>query len=166
MPKRETRDGRRETHKSQHNHPLSSAINRLPSAVTILAFDYGTSRIGVAVGQTATCTAQELPIIKAVDGIPNADQLTRVINEWQPQLLVVGLPLNMDDSESELSQRARKFANRLRENFLLRVELMDERLSTFSAQGERLNQNKGSTSHQQPLDSVAARLILESWFNR
>lgn len=135
------------------------------STKTILAFDFGTTRIGVAVGQTATCTAQDLAPIKAVDGIPNKDQLNFVIKEWQPNLLLVGLPLNMDGSSSELSKRATKFGNRLKENFAIEVEFMDERLSTFSAKGELLEQGISVNTSDKPVDSIAARLILESWFN-
>lgn len=133
---------------------------------TILAFDFGTTRIGVAVGQTATQTAQALNEIKAVDGIPNNEQMKNVITEWQPNLLLVGLPLNMDGTTSELSKRAKKFGNRLRENFGIDVTFMDERLSTYSAKGELLNQGLRRESENEAVDSIAARLILESWFNQ
>ncbi|HEY5717466.1 MAG TPA: Holliday junction resolvase RuvX, partial [Motiliproteus sp.] len=78
-----------------------------------LAFDFGTTRIGVAVGQAITATASPLPWIKAKDGVPDWSQLERLVREWQPDALVVGLPLNMDGSLCEMSHRARKFANRL-----------------------------------------------------
>ena len=78
-----------------------------------LAFDYGTKAIGVAYGQTLTCTTKALSPLKAQDGVPQWDQIQQLINEWQPHVLIVGLPLNMDGSHSELSQRAEKFARRL-----------------------------------------------------
>ncbi|VEI44850.1 Holliday junction resolvase-like protein [Actinobacillus equuli] len=105
-------------------------------ARTILAFDFGTYSIGCAVGQNITGTAQGLPSFKAQDGIPNWDQIEKVIKEWQPERLVVGLPLNMDGSEQPLTQRAKKFANRLNGRFNLPVELQDERLTTVSAKAE------------------------------
>ncbi|MGQ9424924.1 Holliday junction resolvase RuvX [Gilvimarinus sp. F26214L] len=133
---------------------------------TILAFDFGTRNIGVAVGQTLTRTADELPPLPARDGIPDWDSIGRLLSEWQPQLLVVGLPLNMDGSPSELSARAKKFGNRLHGRFGLQVEMMDERLSTFSAKGEAMNRGHRGDYASNPVDSIAARLILESWFER
>jgi putative holliday junction resolvase len=128
---------------------------------TILAFDYGMRNIGVAVGQTVTRTATELAPLKAENGIPTWEVVARLIADWEPDLLIVGLPLNMDGSESELAVRARKFANRLHGRFGLSVELMDERLSTFTAKGEA--RDRGGY-RDLPVDSIAARLILESWF--
>ena len=123
---------------------------------TALAFDYGTRKIGVAVGQSITGTATALPVLGARDGIPDWEAVGKLIAQWQPAVLVVGLPLNMDGSESELSARARKFANRLHGRFGLVVELEDERLSTRSA---RPFVGKGT----QLLDSHAAAIVLESW---
>src|SRR5690606_23149449 len=80
---------------------------------TVLGFDYGTQRIGVAVGQTITHTATPLAALHARDGVPNWDHIATLISEWRPARLVVGLPLNMDGSESEMCVRAKKFANRL-----------------------------------------------------
>lgn len=133
---------------------------------TILAFDYGTLNIGVAVGQTLTRTANELPSLKAKDGIPDWEAVTKLLAEWKPHLLVVGLPLNMDGTESELATRARKFANRLHGRFGLPVEMVDERLSTFSAKGEAMQRGHRGNYASKPVDSIAARLILEGWFER
>ncbi len=131
----------------------------------VLAFDFGTQRIGVAIGQSITGTAAPLPALKANDGVPNWDHIAALIKEWQPQRLLVGLPLNMDDSESELSARARKFANRLHGRFGLPVELWDERLSSFEARGEMLA--RGLTNFKDgKVDSLSACLILEGWFIR
>ena len=131
---------------------------------TILAFDFGTSQIGAAVGQTVTTTATELATIKARDGIPNWETVKGVIEEWRPDLLVVGLPLNMDGSKFELTNRARKFANRLREKFIITVELVDERLSTVAAKEELFSRGEKFDHRKNPVDSIAARLILETWF--
>ena len=134
-------------------------------AQTIIAFDFGTTRMGVSVGQTATFTAQELPVIPAKDGIPQWDAIQSLMNEWKPNKLVVGLPLNMDGSDNEITVRARKFANRLKERTKLAVDLMDERLSTFSAKSELLEKGAKLNLEKKPVDSIAARLILESWFD-
>lgn len=134
-------------------------------SLSLLAFDYGLKNIGVAYGQSITGTANELPPLAARDGIPNWEQIAKLITEWRPQRLLVGLPLNMDDSESELSQRARKFANRLHGRFGLPVELFDERLTTrLAKEAARERGHKGNYATK-PVDSIAARLFLESWFN-
>lgn len=133
---------------------------------SLLAFDYGTKNIGVATGQTVTRSANAQAGLKANDGIPDWSQIERLLKEWQPDLVLVGLPLNMDDSESELSARARKFANRLHGRFGVKVELVDERLSSFEAKGEVMERGGSRHYKTNPVDSIAARLILESWFAR
>lgn len=130
---------------------------------TLLAFDYGTKNIGVACGQTISSSANSLPPLKAKDGVPDWQQVEKVLGEWQPDLVLVGLPLNMDDSESELSTRARKFANRLHGRFGVKVEMVDERLSSFEAKGEVISRGGSRDYKNNPVDSIAARLILEGW---
>jgi len=137
------------------------SLENFPSSIkpelTALGFDYGTRRIGVAFGQSVSDTAQALSILPAADGIPDWDQVEKLIDTWQPDVLVVGLPYNMDGSESELLQRARKFANRLHGRLHLPCYGIDERLSSHAAE------ELAGTS-EEPIDSVAAQLILESWF--
>ena len=130
---------------------------------TLLAFDYGTKNIGVATGQTITSSANSQPPLKAKDGVPDWNQVEKLITEWKPDLVLVGLPLNMDDSESELSARARKFANRLHGRFGVKIELVDERLSSFEAKGEVMSRGGSRDYKNNPVDSIAARLILEGW---
>lgn len=131
---------------------------------TILAFDFGTNSIGCAVGQSITETAQGLTAFKAQDGIPNWEIIAAVIKEWQPQLLVVGLPLNMDGTEQPLTARAKKFANRLQGRFGLPVELHDERLTTTEARSEIFARGGYKALKKGKIDSISACLILESWF--
>lgn len=132
--------------------------------ITALAFDYGLQNIGVAYGQSLTGQGKELTPLNAKDGIPDWDNIASLLTEWKPTLLVVGLPLNMDDSESELCVRARKFSRRLQGRFGIDVELMDERLSTFDAKQEAKARGHKGDYKNNPIDSIAARLILESWF--
>ncbi len=80
----------------------------------IMAFDFGTQKMGMAVGQSLIESANPLALFPMKDGIPNWDELLKIVKQYQPTLFLVGLPLNMDDTESELSTRARKFARRLR----------------------------------------------------
>lgn len=131
---------------------------------TILAFDFGTNSIGCAIGQSITGTAQGLAAFKAQDGIPNWEQIGKTISEWQPDLLVVGLPLNMDGTEQPLTQRARKFANRLNGRFGIKVELHDERLTTVEARSEIFERGGYKALKKGKVDSISACLILESWF--
>ncbi|MCZ6828851.1 MAG: Holliday junction resolvase RuvX [Gammaproteobacteria bacterium] len=132
-------------------------------AVTIMAFDYGLRQIGVAIGNRTTATAQALTTLKANDGNPRWEEVQSLLEEWEPQLLLVGLPLNMDGSSSELSQRSEKFGRRLRGRFALPVVFMDERLSSFAAKQQlREDGHKGDYKNS-PADALAAELILRSW---
>lgn len=130
---------------------------------SVLAFDYGTKNIGVAKGLTLTNSASELPPLKAKDGIPDWTQIEKLLNEWKPDLVLVGLPLNMDGSESELSTRARKFGNRVHGRFGVKVEFVDERLSSFEAKGEVMARGGSRDYRNNPVDSIAARIVLEGW---
>lgn len=126
----------------------------------LLGFDFGTKRIGVAVGQelTATATAQET--LQSRDGGPDWDGITRLIEEWQPDALVVGLPFNLDGSEHETTHLARRFGNRLAGRYNLPVFTIDERLSSVEA--ERILGERGRFSREE-VDKLAAQIILESW---
>ena len=120
----------------------------------IMAFDFGTTRVGVAIGQRITGTATPLSVIAARDGIPDWAVIDRLVEEWRPEELVVGLPINMDGTESDMSVAAEKFSRRLHGRYHKPVHLMDERLSTFEAR---------SFNEPEQVDAIAARLILESW---
>ncbi|OOF67741.1 Holliday junction resolvase RuvX [Rodentibacter caecimuris] len=132
--------------------------------ITVLAFDFGTKSIGCAVGQSITNTAQALPAFKAQDGIPNWAEIEKCLNSWRPDIVVVGLPLNMDGTEQELTLLAKKFANRLRGRFNLKVELQDERLTTTQARAEIFERGGYRALNKDKVDGISACLILESWF--
>lgn len=129
----------------------------------VLTFDFGLKRIGVAVGQTLTSTAQPLAPIKANDGIPGWQDIERLVNEWQPDAFLVGLPLNMDGSESDMSLRAKKFGNRLHGRLHKPIHFYDERLSSFEAKGLVISQGGDRDFGRNSVDGVAATLIFESW---
>ena len=133
---------------------------------TALGFDYGLKRIGCAYGQSVTQTAQPLNPLKAQDGTPNWEALEKLLNEWQPEVLVVGLPLNMDGSISDMARRARKFANRLHERFKLPTYLCDERLSSREAKERHMEAGGGTNFGKESVDGIAAQLILEAWFTQ
>ena len=125
----------------------------------VLGFDFGTRQIGVATSQWSTGFASPLVTIQAKDGIPNNKSIDEIVSEWQPHLIVVGLPLNMDDSETELTPRARKFARRLAQTYNVCTILVDERLTTRDAYNIASNNEPGK------VDAVAAALIIETWLN-
>lgn len=131
---------------------------------TLLAFDFGTKSIGVAIGQRITGTARPLTAIKANDGTPDWTQFEKLLKEWQPELVVVGLPLNMDGTNQPLTDRARKFANRLHGRFGVKVELQDERLSTVEARAGLFERGGFRALNKGSVDSASAVIILESYF--
>ena len=129
----------------------------------LLGFDYGSKQIGVAVGQAITGQARELCVLKAQNGVPDWQKVEALIKEWQPDAIVVGLPLNMDGSPSEMSERAEKFARRLNGRFNVPVHMHDERLTTFEAKGQRLSQGQRGGYRENPVDALAAALLLQGW---
>ena len=130
---------------------------------TVMAFDFGLRQIGVAMGNCLLGTTQPLPIVKAKDGQPGWAALEALIDEWRPDLVVVGDPLNMDGSASELSALAAKFARRLHGRLGLKVAMIDERLSSFEAKHNSREQGHRGNYKRQPVDSLAAELILKTW---
>lgn len=132
---------------------------------TVLAFDFGEQRIGVAVGEHLLGTANPLTTIDNESNEIRFQQITELVKEWQPKLLVVGLPLNADGSEHGITQLCKKFARRLNGRFNLPVMLVDERYSSVEA-SSKLNEGgiKGR-AQKTMLDQVAAQTILQSYFD-
>lgn len=126
------------------------------STVTALAFDYGERRIGVAVGQTRTRTAQALVTLRVRNGQIDWPAIAKLVAQWQPQQLVVGVPTTDDGQPHVNAAPIARFARRLHGRFALPVAFVDERLSSYAASEDPDRQRVG-------LDAVAARLILETW---
>lgn len=124
----------------------------------VLGFDFGLKRIGVAVGQTITCTASPLTIIASRDGKPDWDKITQLFERWQPKAIVVGLPFRLNGEEQALTQPARKFGQRLNGRYQTPVFFMEEQLSSIEAESRRKN-------IKQPMDDHAAQIILENWLD-
>ena len=120
----------------------------------VMSFDFGMKRIGVAVGQKVTQTASGLGVVQAFDGIPKWDYLDKIVLDWQPERFIVGLPINMDGSNSEMSKKAQKFSRRISSRYNIKSEMFDERLTSFEAR-----EHDGKTH----IDAIAAKIILESW---
>lgn len=135
------------------------------SVEIVLGFDFGTKRIGVAVGQTVTGTARALGTVKAQQGKPQWEALDKYVKTWQPDAFVVGIPLNMDGTEQPLTNAARKFASLLQERFDLPIFEMDERLSTKDARERLFNEGGYKALQNAEVDSVAAQLILQNWLD-
>ena len=133
-------------------------------AQTIMAFDFGTQKMGMAVGQALIESATPLALFPMKDGIPQWENLLKIIKQHQPQLFLVGLPLNMDDSESEPSTRARKFARRLRHQSNINTLMVDERLTTREARDELDHYQAQGRGKKLAADSLAAALLIESWY--
>lgn len=124
---------------------------------TILCFDFGEKNIGVAVGQTVTATASPLETIKTINSKPDWSKISALIDEWHPEALVVGVPLELDDSRQRMTDVTEKFARQLEGRYKLPVYHADERLTSFEAR-RRLKDIHN-------LDPVAAQIILEGWLN-
>ena len=130
----------------------------------IIAFDFGLSRIGVAVGQPITQTASPLETLQANDGKPDWNKVEALLKQWQPKKVIVGEPFNMDGTDQDITKRARKFANQIHGRFGLPVEMADERLTSAAAREEMFESGGYRKLKKTQIDSIAAALILESWF--
>ncbi|HEY5719421.1 MAG TPA: Holliday junction resolvase RuvX [Gammaproteobacteria bacterium] len=144
--------------------PAAAGARRAAEHGTVLGFDFGTERIGVAVGQTLTGTASPLTTLTAHGSQPDWTAIERLIDEWRPLAVVVGIPRNMDGSDSEMTARASRFQRQLRSRLGLTVHGVDERLTTFAAEQRLAEAGLPRDRLRGELDRVAAQLILETWF--
>lgn len=136
---------------------------------TLLGFDYGERRIGVATGQRLSGTASPLTTLHSQNGKPDWEAIGALLREWQPDALVVGEPLGMDGTETDQTRAAQRFARQLEGRFALPVFLVDERLSSREAEG-RIRQARGKghkrRMNKEEIDSMAAQIILQSWLDQ
>ena len=134
---------------------------------TVLGFDFGLRRIGVAVGQTLTGTARPLVTLRSGNDGPDWEAIARLVEQWQPQILVVGLPVHMDGNPHELSAAVQGFAAQLHDRHGLPVEFIDESLSSHAAQ--QMAMGGGAPADRvakERLDRLAAQVILETWLTQ
>jgi putative Holliday junction resolvase len=132
----------------------------------ILAFDFGTQRIGVAVGATMLRNARPLTTIAEAANAPRFEAIGKLIAEWQPARLVVGLPFALDGSEHEMTARCRRFAQQLHGRFRLPVAFADERLSSSEAEARLRADSRDLRRNKAAIDAEAAAVILQSYFDR
>lgn len=130
---------------------------------TLLAFDYGQQRIGVAVGQTLVPSARPLRVLQSRQQVPDWVTITQLIQEWQPQALIVGLPLHADGSEGLIAQAARRFAQQLAGRYHLPTHVIEETLSSVAASDRQRETPQKRRHTHPPIDAIAAQIILETW---
>lgn len=144
---------------------MTASAPRSQVGTTVLAFDFGTRRVGVAVGEPEVGVAHPLAVIPVSSNERLFGEIARLVAEWQPGLLVVGLPRHMDGTEHALGTAVRRFARRLEGRFGLRCELVDERLSSAEAESRLRELGTSLPKAKAVVDSVAAREILQDWLD-
>ena len=125
----------------------------------VISFDFGTKKIGVAVGQTETRTSSPLQIVFSKNNTINWDEIESIVNEWKPNLILVGKPLNMDGSDSDMMEKVDIFYKKLEKISKIPCEYVDERLTSFEAR-ESLTEIKKDL-----IDAHAAKILIDQWFN-
>ena len=135
------------------------------SSKVIIAFDFGLKHIGMAIGQEITSTAQTFHSLQANNGKPDWNILDILIKEWKPRLFVVGNPLNMDGSDSEMKKKSDKFSHLINKRYKIPVELIDERLTTREAKDRLRSAKDNLISDSADTHQISAQIILESWFS-
>lgn len=145
--------------------PPGSDDKPFTGSVTVLAFDFGEKRIGVAVGESALRSARPLTVIAAADNKSRFSVIAALIAEWQPRLLVVGLPSHPDGTEHEVSRLARRFAHRLEGRFGIATTLVDERYTSAAAESALRERGLTGARLKDALDAASAAEILLSYYD-
>jgi len=125
----------------------------------VISFDFGTKKIGVAVGQTETKTSSPLQIVFSKNNTVNWDEIESIVNEWKPNLILVGKPLNMDGSDSDMMEKVDIFYKKLEKISKIPCEYVDERLTSFEARASLTEIKKDL------IDAHAAKILIDQWFN-
>lgn len=136
----------------------------MPDQFTVLGFDFGTSWIGTAVGQTQTGTASPLQPVRVINKKPDWHSIAKIIDTWQPTRLIVGLPDNTFDEESKMPDLASRFSRQLEGRFHIKTELINEHLTTREA-WQILEEKAHKHVSKPEIDSIAAVLIAETWLS-
>ena len=134
-----------------------------PLSGTLLGFDFGMRKMGVAVGQTITRTARPLALYKMQEGTPNWQMLDVLITQWQPVGLIVGIPVNEAHPDQHMVLAAKNFGQYLRARYQLPVFGVDEHLTSFAARQALLEHGGTKALQRNSVDSIAAQFILETW---
>jgi putative Holliday junction resolvase len=134
----------------------------MPKGV-FLIFDFGYKRIGVAVGQLVTATASPLPIIPAIQGIPDWKKVDKLIHDWHPEAFIIGIPTTISGESLYTTEPAKAFAAALEARYQLKSHLVDERLSTKEARGRIFEEGGFRALQKSDIDSMAACVMFEEW---
>jgi putative Holliday junction resolvase len=148
------------THAARFRRPISNPPQ------TILGLDFGTRRIGLAVGDAGVCIAHPAGVIDVRSERQRWERLEQAVEQWRPALLVVGLPVREDGGEHELSGTVRAFGRRLEKRFGIAVQFVDERFTSAEAAERLRGSGLQGRAQKQHLDEVAAMSILQSYFDR
>ena len=143
-------------------------MSSVDKPVTAMAIDYGTRNVGIAVGQSLTASAKELPALRYGDSKESRrvlhEQIGKIIAEWKPTVVVIGWPLNMDGTESPMCAEVKQFGEMLAKETGRVISYMDERLTSHEAKSGQDEQQRNY--RKRPVDSTAAKILLESWFRQ
>jgi len=131
----------------------------------LLAFDFGMKRIGVAIGTTVTSRARALTMLPAINGQPDWHVVKKLIQNWHPDALIVGIPLNMDGTTQTITEHAKKFAMHLKQQIGLPILEVDERLTSVAAREDVFQAGGYKALKKTQIDSVAAQIILQNWLD-
>jgi len=134
-------------------------------SISVIGFDYGTHWIGSAIGQTRTGTASPLKGIRVINKQPEWSVISKLIETWQPSVLVVGLPTSMQEIPSAMTEKARRFSRQLEGRYQIKTELVDERLTTREA-WQIVEQSATRRVDKAEIDCIAAVLITENWLSQ
>ncbi|QCI26948.1 Holliday junction resolvase RuvX [Buchnera aphidicola (Thelaxes californica)] len=130
----------------------------------VIAFDFGTKKIGVAVGQNITKTARILPSIPAIQGFPNWEFIQKILIQWKPKCIVIGLPLDNQGEIQKITKKTQMFSIIMKKKFHIPIYLHDERFTTTSIKCNLFQEGGFKKLKKNNVDSLCAVLILESWF--
>jgi len=138
---------------------------RVNAIRSVIGFDFGLKRIGLATGQTITGTASPLATLQAVNQQPDWESIEKQIRQWKPDALIVGIPYQPDGGESDITRAARNFSRKLEHRFNLPVYTIDESLSSYEAEEQLRQDIKISKHNKHEIDKMAAAIIVQSWLN-
>jgi len=146
-------------------HQASKILQGRTPIKTVIGFDFGIRHIGVAVGQTISISTEPCQSLSARQGIPHWEKIVALLKTWQPDALIVGVPLYLDGKEHKITRAARHFLNELTARFPLPVYSAEERLTSVEARARLFEQGGYKSLSKQAIDGLAACLILEGWLN-
>ena len=147
-----------------HNSVDNNLPDRKPIQI-VIGFDFGMRHIGVAIGQTISMSAEPQHSLSARQGVPCWEKIEALSKTWQPDALIVGIPVHLDGTEHQITRAARHFLNSLTTRFLMPVYGAEERLTSVEARARLFEQGGYRSLSKQAIDGLAARLIVEGWLH-